>query len=284
MAIEGFEIRPLQAADVGAAIELARAQGFRDRTRFYEFVMRVPTCRPLVGIGGGRLVATGLATANGSVGWLGGIAVDAEFRRRGFGRAVTEELMRLLRLDGCETLSLEATEAGRLMYERMGFRLVSHYHQLQADHLAENPVPPRGTRVRLLEEADLPALCALDRQATGEDRSAPLTVLAESGGWVLEDDAAVPHLRGFLLPAERAYGAIVAPRFQDGLFLLDLHRQIVPEGGHVRAGIPGEHEAAVRELERRGWRETWLAPRMVLGTDVPWRPEWIWGQINSAMG
>jgi ribosomal protein S18 acetylase RimI-like enzyme len=298
MAIEGFEIRPLRAADVEAAIELARAQGFRDRTRFYEFVMRVPSCQAVVGVVGGRLVATGLATASGSVGWLGSIAVEAEFRRRGIGRAVTEELMRLLRLAGCETLSLEATEAGRPMYERMGFRVVSHYHQLQADHLAEEPIPPQGTRARPLEPADLAAVCALDRQATGEDRSAPLTVLAESGGWILEDDPTAGHrpgggqrgagpggqLRGFLLPAERAHGAIVAPRFRDGLFLLDLHRHIVPDGAQVRAGIPGEHGTAVRELKRRGWQETWRAPRMLLGPDVSGRPNWMWGQINSAMG
>jgi ribosomal protein S18 acetylase RimI-like enzyme len=283
--IQGFEIRAMTADDVGAAIGLARAQGWRDRTRFYEFVMRVPTCQSLVGIAGGRLVATGLATANGSVGWLGAIAVEAEFRRRGFGRAMTDELIRRLRAAGCETLSLEATETGRPMYERMGFRLVSSYHQLQADHLSEKRVPPPGARARRLESADLPDLFALDRQATGEDRSAPLAVLAESGGWVLEVEApAGGDLRGFLLPAERAYGAIVAPRFEDGLFLLDLHRHIAPADSHVRAGIPHEHEAAWRELQTRGWQETWRAPRMLLGPDVAWRPDWIWGQINSAMG
>jgi ribosomal protein S18 acetylase RimI-like enzyme len=287
MATEGLEIRPLQAADVRAAIELARAQGFRDRTRFYEFVMRVGTCQSVVGIIGNRLVATGLATANGRVGWLGAIVVAAEFRRRGFGRAVTEELIRRLRMAGCETISLEATDAGRPMYERMGFRLVSHYHQLQADHLAGRPSLPPGARARRLEPADLPAVLDLDRRATAEDRSAPLTVLARSGGWVLESisqPAGAGGLRGFLLPAERAYGAIVAPDFEDGLFLLDLHRHVVPEGGHVRAGIPAEHAAAVLELESRGWHETWRAPRMLLGPEVPWRPTWIWGQINSAMG
>ena len=102
-----------------------------------------------------------------------------------------------------------------------------------------------------------------------------------AGGWVLEREGAVC---GFLLPAERAYGAIVAPLFEDGLFLLDLHRHIVPVGGHVRAGIPDEHEAAWRALAARGWQETWKAPRLLLGPDVEWRPEWIWGQINSAMG
>ncbi len=131
-------------------------------------------------------------------------------------------------------------------------------------------------------DADLPAVIALDRAATGEDRSVPLRVLAESwGGYVLERG---DSLAGFLLPAERAYGAVVAPRWEDGLFLLDLHRTLVPEGAGVRAGIPHEHEAAWRELAKRGWTETWLAPRMLLGPSIEWQPEWIWGQINSAMG
>jgi GNAT superfamily N-acetyltransferase len=276
-----FEIRDMTAADVEAAVALALAQGWRDRRRFYDFVLRTATCQPVAGAVGGRLVATGLATANGPVGWLGAIVVDADYRRRGIGRAVTEDLCRRLRTAGCETLSLEATDAGRPMYERMGFRVVTTYHQLQADHLPDPPAAPGGATVRRLEPVDLPAVFELDRLATAEDRSVPLRVLAESDGWILERSGSVS---GFLLPAERAYGAIAAPRFEDGLFLLDLHRHVVRAGGHVRAGIPHGHSAAWRELAARGWEETWQAPRFLLGPDVPWRPEWIWGQINSAMG
>jgi hypothetical protein len=61
---------------------------------------------------------------------------------------------------------------------------------------------------------------------------------------------------GYLIPAERAYGPVITPRFEDGLFLLDLHRHVVPEDGHVRAGIPHEHAAAWLELTARGWVET----------------------------
>ncbi|MGD0248254.1 MAG: GNAT family N-acetyltransferase [Candidatus Limnocylindrales bacterium] len=289
MTIQGFEIRAMTADDVGAAVALAHAQGWRDRHDFYEFVLRVPTCQALVGTLEGRVVATGLGTVSLPVGWVGAIVVAAQERRRGIGRAMTEEICTRLRAAGCETLSLEATDLGRPMYERMGFRLVAHYHQLQAGHLPERPAVPDGARVRRLEPADLPAVYTLDRQATSEDRSAPLTVLAESGGWVLEEEVpATPGpgsgLRGFLLPTERAYGAVIAPRTEDGIYLLDLHRYLVAPGAHVRAGVPDEHEAALRELEARGWKETWRAPRMLLGPDVPWRPDWIWGQLNSAMG
>jgi GNAT superfamily N-acetyltransferase len=268
-------------ADAPAAVALARAQGWRDRSRFYEFALRVPTVSAVVAVGEDRLVATGMATAHGPVGWLGAIAVAEEWRRRGIGRAVTEELMRRLRAAGCETLSLEATDAGRPMYERMGFRFVTWYHQLQGEHLDERPLPPEGAHVRQMRPADLPAVCSLDRRATGEDRSAALEVLSEAGGWALEREGS---LAGFLLPAERAYGVVIAPRPEDGIYLLDLHRFLVPAGGHVRAGIPDEHAAGWRELEARGWVETWRAPRMLLGPDVAWRPECIWGQINSAMG
>lgn len=123
-------------SEAEVAIALALAQGWRNRRRFYDFVFRISTCQPIVAVVEGRVVGTGLATVQGPVGWLGAIAVDAGFRRRGIGQAITNDLCRRLRAAGCTTLSLEATDDGRPMYERMGFRLAATYHQLQAGHLA----------------------------------------------------------------------------------------------------------------------------------------------------
>src|ERR1035437_4560752 len=255
--VKDLEIRAMTATDVDAAVALGRAQGWRDRRRFYEFVLRTSTCLPLVGVIEGRVVATGIGTASPPVGWIGAIVVEERLRRRGLGRAMTETICDALRAAGCVTLSLEATDAGRPMYEHRGFRFVTCYHQLQADHLPEPPVPPAGAHVRMVGPADLEAIFVLDRLATGEDRSVPVRLLAEAGGWGLEGGAFEPgvaaSLRGFLLPTERMYGAIVAPRFEDGLFLLDLHRHVVPEGDWVRAGIPHEHDRAWTELQTRGW-------------------------------
>jgi GNAT superfamily N-acetyltransferase len=274
-----LSIRAMTAADAPILVALARAQGWRDRTTFYELMLRVATCQLLVGEVEGRVVAGGVATVQGSVGWLGGLIVEEQWRRRGIGRAMTEDLISRLRAAGCVTLSLEATDQGRPMYEAMGFRLMTHYRQLQAEHLDEGPPTPPGATLRRLAPGDLPAIFALDHAATGEDRSPALRVLGEvNGGWLLERDA---ELAGFMMPAERAYGPIVAPRFEDGLFLLDLHRTLVPQ---VRAGVPEEHVDAWRELLNRGWLETRQAPRLIMGPDPEWRPEWIWGQINSGMG
>jgi ribosomal protein S18 acetylase RimI-like enzyme len=332
-----FEIRAMNPADIDAAVDLALAQGWRDRRAFYALTLRTRSCQPLVGVLDGRVVATGLATVSAPVGWLGAVIVDEAVRGRGFGRAMTEELRRMLRAAGCETLALVATAAGQPLYERMGFRVVTHYRQMEGDHLDAAPEAPEGARLRPLTTDDLPRVFELDRLATAEDRRAVLAELASAGGWVLESaadataglaaDAAAGHatrpeaggaaglaagttasaaaglaadaagglaarheagqaagLRGFLLPSDRAYAAIVAPAFQDGLCLLELHRHLAPSGGHARAAIPEEHAAAWHELEARGWRHTWLAPRMQEGPDVPWHPTWIWSLINSAMG
>jgi len=276
-----FGIRDMRGADVDAAVELALAQGWRDRRAFFGLALRTQTCQPLVGVVEGRVVATGVATAAGRVGWLGAVVVEEAFRGRGYGRAMTEELARRLRSAGCATLSLVATAAGRPLYERMGFRLATHYHQMEGDHLGRAPDPPPGARLRPMEPDDLPRVFELDRLATAEDRRAVLAELSKSDGWVLDDASG---LRGFLIPSDRAHAAIVAPQLEDGLCLVDMLRHVAPGGSQVRAGIPDEHAAAWHELEARGWRPTWLAPRMLEGPDVPWRPKWIWGLINSAMG
>jgi hypothetical protein len=280
-----FQIREMAPADVDAAVDLALAQGWRNRRAFYALTLRTRACQPLVGVLGSRVVATGLATVGTPVGWLGAVIVDEEVRGCGYGRAMTEELRRRLRAAGCETLALVATAAGQPLYERMGFRIATHYRQMEGDHLAAAPEAPDGSRLRPMTPADLTRVLELDRLATAEDRRDVLTELAAVGGWVLEDTAGpAAGLRGFLLPSDRAYAAIVAPGFRDGLCLLELHRHLAAPDGHARAAIPDEHPAAWRELEARGWRHTWLAPRMLDGPDVLWRPTWIWGLINSAMG
>ena len=294
MTTEALSIRLMTAADIGPANLLARAQGWRDRTRLYGFALRVPTCIPLVGTAGGRIVATGLGTANGPIGWLGAIMVDGAFRRRGFGRTMTEELIGRLRSAGCHSISLEATDQGRPLYERLGFRVLCEYVEMDPDGDTPEPTPPSGSRARRIKAADLASVFALDRAATGEDRHHALGLLAETGGWILEDGTGAaegeewlepaPAIRGFLLPSDRGHGAIVAPRFEDGEYLMNLHARLDVAGPGPRCGMPETHGAQLAELAGQGWHDVGHMPRMILGADPIWRPTWIWGQVNSAMG
>jgi len=89
-----------------------------------------PNCRPILAERDREIVGTGVATVSGRVGWVGTIWVAPALRRRGLGRAITEAVIEELEASGCRTLVLVATEAGRPVYERLGFEVLTHDHAL----------------------------------------------------------------------------------------------------------------------------------------------------------
>jgi hypothetical protein len=135
--------------------------------------------------------------------------------------------------------------------------------------------------IRAFRPADLPSIAALDRTATGEDRSEPLAMLASPEGTrVVEREGAVV---GFVARAPWGGGATIAPHVDDGLRLIETRRSTV-SGRPIRCGILLENEAGSEALTARGWTEAWRAPRLVRGDALSWQPGHIWGQFNHAMG
>jgi len=61
----------------------------------------------LIGERDGRVVATAMAGYEGHRGWVNYVAVDPEFRRRGFGRSMMAEVERRLKELGCPKLNLQ---------------------------------------------------------------------------------------------------------------------------------------------------------------------------------
>ncbi|RGD57037.1 GNAT family N-acetyltransferase [Kitasatospora xanthocidica] len=59
------------------------------------------------------------------------VVTDPAHRRRGHARAVTTALVRALRLRGCGSIELRATEAGAPLYRALGFHPVDGYMTLR---------------------------------------------------------------------------------------------------------------------------------------------------------
>ena len=66
--------------------------------------------------------------------------------------------------------------------------------------------------------------------------------------------------------------------------LADARRRAAGVGGKVRVGILSENQKGHDRLIAAGWTPSWSAPRMIRGEMPGWRPGWIWGQFNHAMG
>ncbi|MGD0248253.1 MAG: GNAT family N-acetyltransferase [Candidatus Limnocylindrales bacterium] len=276
-----LEIRPMTAADIDAAVAMYQAGGWGERRRYLEWQFASPAMRLLVGVRDGAVVATGMAAINGPVGWIGSIFVDASMRSRGYGQALTEAACALIDAAGCRTQALIASPLGKPLYDKMGFRVDEYYQILEAVPLANAPTPPPGRILRPMRPEDLDRVHALDRQATGEDRSYILDSLAGSG-WVVESEG---ELEGFLVSILPGGGTVVAPEIDDAVCLLDQLRHLgVGRTETFHAAVPQVHESGWRGLEQLGWNRSFLTPRMLRGPAIDWDPTLIWGVLTFAFG
>ena len=99
-------------------------------------------------------------------GWVGMVLVATDFRRRGAGTALLHAGIDYLDARGVETVKLDATPMGKLLYDRIGFAEECRLDRWQGtcrEHSFDG--------VRPVEDRDADAILALDAEAFGADRS-----------------------------------------------------------------------------------------------------------------
>ena len=102
-----------------------------------------PECVVYVGYADGDPVVSGLGWRTGRTIGVYSIATIESARRRGYGAAMTARVVADGVVAGCDVAALQASEMGRPIYERLGFRTVVRY----AAHV--DPVGPAGPQSRI---------------------------------------------------------------------------------------------------------------------------------------
>jgi ribosomal protein S18 acetylase RimI-like enzyme len=277
-------IRPARPGDLarlgplyeqaGFGARLAGVVGF-SRARLDGEVVVAEDGGELVGVAAGALFG-GTGGTRGT-GWVGGVAVVPAHRRVGLGGALTEAIVEFLEGRGVATVLLHATALGRPVYERLGFVPETAYVTLGGPTLAQAST---GAMVRAGRAADLEAVLALDRTATGEDRRRLLTSLWPTGGLVGAVDG---QALGFHLASPwRPGGATIAVDSGTGLALLEAVR--VAPGDEVAISVPAANAAAVGWLESAGFQERYRTIRMHRGPRVAWDPAALFAAHNLFWG
>jgi GNAT superfamily N-acetyltransferase len=114
-------------------------------------------------------------TYEGRFAWIGMLLVDPDYRKRGVGNALLQRAIEYLDGVGVPTLKLDATPAGKPLYEKMGF--VTEY-EIDRCILKRSAAgqPPAGS----VPSSDLLTQAfAYDRYVFGADRSALLSSVSE---------------------------------------------------------------------------------------------------------
>ena len=220
---------PLMPAHLDGAVALSRAEGWPHRLEDWALILGLS--RGIAAFDGDRLVGTAMATPFGPAATLGMIVVVRDWRGRGLGRAMMEQLMN----DEARQWRLVATAEGLPLYAKLGF--VETYRIVQQQGTAASVAAPEG--VAWAEPDDTDAIAALDRAATGMDRAGLVAALAGAGRLaVIRDEsglAGYAALRPF--GRGKVAGPVVARDASDARRLLAFLFASHP-GAFLRVDIP----------------------------------------------
>jgi ribosomal protein S18 acetylase RimI-like enzyme len=237
-------------------------------------------CRPLIARAAGEVVGTAVATRYGQGGWIGHVFVRPDFRGHGLGTILTSAALAQLEAAGCTTVLLASTDAGRHIYERLGFVVESNYHELRGRSLPKNaefhPFLP-------LLRSDLPALNRADLAIACDDRAAVLARFANFAWGLTRGES----MLGAVLPVPWGGAAASlgpAATAADEAALVRLLRAVGSVGDEVIVYPPDENRRALDLFRDQGFEELRLVPRMRLGKPLAWSAASTWNPLSLGLG
>ncbi len=198
--------RPMNENDLTAAHALSQAVRWPHRREDWQFVYRLGTS--FVAEEDGAVVGTAMCWLQGSrTGSLGMIIVSPDHQGKGIGRKLMQLVLEAL---GERCTELNATVAGKPLYESLGFKVTGSLHQHQGTIAAVAPLAlAEGETIRPAEPGDIAQMIALANRGSGMARDDILKQLAaEAAGAVLERDG---ELLGFSFMRRFGRGQVIGP-------------------------------------------------------------------------
>lgn len=255
-----MQIDLLTSADLPAALRLSTAAGWNQVDQDWRRLIELYPASCFAGRVDGQLVATAtLATHGRQLAWVGMVLVDPDHRRRGHATTMMRHVLEHARRTDVLTLGLDASDDGRPLYLKLGFRDAAPIGRFRRES-APQTAQPRAAREAT--EDDLDDLVSLDRKATGFDRSTLLRHMSRE-----------PDVRVFATGADRLHGYCFRRPGRTAWHLGPMAAESPAAfDGLLRAAIPGDapviadafDPGARALLDLHGFRLTRTLTRMYL--------------------
>lgn len=119
----GAILRRFTASDLPAALELSEEAGWNQTADDWRMLIELAPDGCLAIEVDGELAATTTLLCYGRrLAWIGMVLTRKSYRGRGFARRLLTQALNLADQKSVETVKLDATDQGRPLYEKMGFR------------------------------------------------------------------------------------------------------------------------------------------------------------------
>ncbi|HMH92582.1 MAG TPA: GNAT family N-acetyltransferase [Streptosporangiaceae bacterium] len=299
VAVTDVPVQRLSAADLAGCLALADDRGWPPEPDKWQLLFEVGEVSGIRDPAGGLAGAVALTRYGSDLAAIGMMLVAQRHGRRGLGRAL---MTHVLDQAGGVVTCLFATDFGRPLYERLGFRPAyrsdRYIGPLAPGPLAPGPLAPGplapgpaaaggSVPVRPATPEDLPAIARLDRVAFGADRSGILARLPQLSERFLV--AAGPDgraVRGFAASAELSGLLLAGPVVADDLDVATalLTGLAADSGRPLRIEVASTHPGLARWAAGHGLTARSQAAFMTHGGVLPGRPGQVFGPLNVAMG
>lgn len=278
-----IKTRLLTASDIPAADRLRDAAGWNQTRDDWNRLITLEPRGCFAAVENGQVMGTATTTTFGQdLAWIGMVLVDPDQRNRGIGRHLLATCLDYLRGKGVHCIKLDATPAGQILYEKLGFR---------AEWELARWMRPGDDATEATEHASFPTredwrvMMQLDHDGFGIDRGAFLELLGKTSLQIAVHRTESDFGFGFLRPGIRAdyLGPILAENEKAGREIVD---QLL---SHSRRplfwDIPKPCAAAEIYARQLGFILQRPLMRMYLGNNSsPGHPEYLWGISDPATG
>lgn len=162
-----LRVERLTPEDLPEAHGLSTTVGWNQTREDWQRLLTLFPESCFIGYVDGNLVATStLATYGDRLGWVGMILVDPDHRRQGYGSAMFERALDCGQAADLEVIGLDATDAGRAVYDAYGFERVGAIDRLRGRIRA----PDSSVSAVPVSSVDAVVEFDIDRSATDRGR------------------------------------------------------------------------------------------------------------------
>lgn len=269
MSIDSFTF-----ADIDEFLNMSADEGLScDRWEF-EFLLQAFPQGCFVYKNNGLPAAFVTSIAYGASGWLGNLIVRKDWRGRGIGKVLTECTIESLWSAGVQTIWLAATEAGKRIYQELGFVEVDTINHWMGFGQNGQPWDTSGMIVD--------RMISLDQVCWGDRRDALIAAVSSRGTVISGPDS-------FLVTQQWNYGFFqLGPWVGSGFEMLEkLFKAALVRIGPTNpifSYVPFRNVSAAMLLISHGFKIMGSSTLMCLGSDATYNPRHIFALASLGLG
>ena len=189
-----------------------------------------------IAVENGKIIGIGGIFLFGDLCYIGYMAVLHEIRRKGLGTTIFNNLLKIGKLNGCKTFILYASDLGKPIYHKFGFR--SKYNTREYDLPSKKPTLQKINK-RINRTSIFPNWASsIDKNTIGFDRSEFLQQKINHGSILITADK-----EGFALISGSILGPVISKNIDTAISLMNegirlgANHIIVPKHSHFPSKI-----------------------------------------------